>query len=576
MKGLFFKNQLVRLFLIPFVASLFITIVFYIIYLGFLHPGYAINDDLKIISIVSGYPAGNPAPFLIFSNVLLGFLLTPLYALHTPLNWEMLLFCAINFLSLWVLLYIIHSGSMRSRYKLIGEIIILACANYYALNITFTSTASLACFAGTCLILSGVKSTITLKKKSILCGISLIVLASLIRIQMLAISLACTLPVIIFLTRFLKIRILVAVFIITGVFVFAGYGFDKLFVHANPDWNAYYFYNLTAQQLQDAHRLENLHSQIKRFGWSSNDQELFARWFFPDAGIYSIDRIRYLVEHVPGTSQNAAGSVKNFLSSLVNPTAIPFLLIVVSIWLFIPIWSLPIRPSMALITIFLLCMAENLALVWGYKDPEYVLLSSLANMGIFSVVIFDWLAIGELKLMNSLPLSGFARIINYGFILTLSLAVGMVISQAFAASQNNMNKQIAYQHILADLNRLHLDGEIPQNSLIISPAHGLPLDWSNPFVLAFPSVPYLDTGWITFSPSYNHVLQEYGIQSLPDALYQKNNIYLMTKSTFTVFLGRYYQEHENISVVFQPIYTMPNPLNLATYDNVQLYKVVKQ
>jgi len=488
----------------------------------------------------------------------------------------MLLFSAINFLSLWALLYIVLSSSMQNRYKLLGGIIILACANYYALNITFSSTASLACLAGTCLILAGAKPSIPLRKTPAICGILFILMGSLIRIQMLALSLAVTLPVLVFLYRSINSRYLIAAFIVAGVSVSAGYGFDKLYVHANQGWHAYYFYNQTAQKLQDAHRLENMHTQIKMIGWSGNDQELFARSFFPDPGIYSLDRIRYLVENVPGTSQNAIGSIKNFFSRLGNPAAFPFLLIIMAIWLILPIWSLSTRNSLALISIVLLCLAENLTLVWGYKNPEYVLLPSLANMGVFSIVVLDWLSVRELNPLQSFPLAGFAQIIRYGFILTLSLAVVMILNQSFVTSQNNINKQIAYKQILADLNHLQSDGEIPQNSLIISPSHGLPMDWSNPFILEFPSISYFSTGWITYSPFYNQVLQDFEIHSLPDALYQKNNIYLMTKSTFTVFLGRYYQEHENISVVFQPIYTMPNSFKFPGFDNIQLFKVVKQ
>jgi hypothetical protein len=125
------------------------------------------------------------------------------------------------------------------------------------------------------------------------------------------------------------------------------------------------------------------------------------------------------------------------------------------------------------------------------------------------------------------------------------------------------------------MDALRSNGAIPRNSLIISPAHGFPMEWSNPFVINFPTVPYLDTGWITFSPPYEEVLREYDIQYLPDALYQKNNIYLMTRAGFTVFLGRYYQEHENISVEFRSIYNMPNTYEFAGYDDIKLYQVLK-
>ena len=48
----------------------------------------------------------------------------------------------------------------------------------------------------------------------------------------------------------------------------------------------------------------------------------------------------------------------------------------------------------------------------------------------------------------------------------------------------------------------------------------------------------------------------------------------MNDSAFTIYLARYYQEHEHITVDFQSIYTMPNIYNFTDYENIQLYKVV--
>jgi hypothetical protein len=552
-----------------------ITILFFIIFEGLLHPGYAINDDLKIISIIYGFPAGDPAPFLVSSNVLLGFLLQPLYAFHSSLNWEILLFSAINFFSVWGLLYIIFSRPMNTAGKFFGGTIILACAAYFALNITFTNVALLACFSGICLFFLFSSEKTSFNKAPFICGMALVLIGSLIRIEMLVLILPVILAGLLFLRNSLNIKILVIGFVIAGLFVSAGYAFDKLYVRTNQGWHTYYFYNKTRQMVHDSHILENLHSEIHRVGWSSNDQELFARWFFPDKETYSLDRLQYLVAHIPGTSQDLRRSVTVFIYSLARPQPVALIIFMAAISL----WALSQRHSkrmvIALLTIWGFCIMENQFLVWSYKDPDYVLMSLIACSTIFGLLIMSYEGrSNSSRPPFSIPRTFFQSLTFYGSLLFITVGVGMTLLQSLETSITNINKQTAYQGILADLSDLQLEGKIPKNSLIISPAHGLPMEWSNPFILELPRIPYFDTGWSTFSPAYEEVLQTYKIQSLPDALYQNNNIYLMTRSNFTLSLARYYQEHENLNISFQSIYNMPNTYNFSGYDDIHLYKVV--
>ncbi len=555
-------------------ASLLVAVLYFIIFCGILHPGYAINDDLKMISILAGYPGNNPAPFLIFSNVLLGLILTPLYALHTNLNWEMLLFAAVNLLSVWALLYILLSEAIAEAYKVAGSIIILACTAYFALNITFTSTAALACFAGLCLLLAGSRASALRQKLLYFSGIALIFAGSLIRIEMLALDLPVFLPGAAFLYRSIRLRGLVIAAAIAGLAVFAGYAFDRLYVRAHPDWHQYYIYNKAAQALQDSNRLNNAGRQIRNVGWSSNDQEVFARYFFPDAGIYSLDRIRYLNEHIQGTSQNLAYTFSNFLGRLSNFRAILLLLAMASIWFLAQIGLSSRTTALALLTIAIIGLGENLGLVWLYKDPDYVLFSSLANTAVFEVLLLSWRNAANPRLSPGTGTSRLQRMVYVGLKLITTVVIGMALGQSIATSSSNLEKQTAYRQIQTDLERLQSEGKLAKDALIISPSHGLPWEWSNPFTLGFPEIKYLDTGWITFSPFYEQALQDFGIVSLPNALYQKDNVYLMTKSIFKVFLSRYYEEHGNIAVDYETIYQMPNTYNFAGYDGVELYKVI--
>ena len=159
--------------------------------------------------------------------------------------------------------------------------------------------------------------------------------------------------------------------------------------------------------------------------------------------------------------------------------------------------------------------------------------------------------------------------------LSLIAAGWLVVSQSLKTANDNKNNQLAYQEILSDLKNLQSAGKISQNALIVASDHGLPLEWSNPLTLEFPSIQYMDMGWITFSPAYEQVLEKFGIQSVPDALYEKSNVYFMGNSTLIALLSRYYQEHENITVNFQSIYDLPDTNGSPWYEDVHLYKVSK-
>ena len=108
------KGGMLTLLFVPWLASLLVAIAFFILYLFVFRPGYQVDDDITMIQLASGYLGGTPVPFMVFSNVILGFLLNFLYRLPTNLNWEILFFLGINFLSVWSLVNIVFSLPLKS------------------------------------------------------------------------------------------------------------------------------------------------------------------------------------------------------------------------------------------------------------------------------------------------------------------------------------------------------------------------------------------------------------------------------------------------------------------------------
>ncbi len=149
----------------------------------------------------------------------------------------------------------------------------------------------------------------------------------------------------------------------------------------------------------------------------------------------------------------------------------------------------------------------------------------------------------------------------------------LLIGSVFGVSQANALQAQDYARIRSDLQAMVRDGILPERALIISPAHGLPYEWSNPFELDRPSPAYLDTGWITFSPSYLKTLTAFDVGSSPESLLDSDRAFLMTQKDLVPFLSRYYAEHYNLTVEFDVVYQMPNPHNWLDYDDIFIYRL---
>ncbi len=177
------KKSVPAFLLIPWLASLLCAIVFFVLYLFVFRPGYQVDDDVTMIQMVSGYLGGKPVPFMVFSNVLLGFILNFLYGLPTNLNWEILLFFGVDFLSVWCLVYIVFSLPLKSVYKFFGVLVILLSDSLFLLNVTFTTIATFAVISGFVSILAATYKGSQCPKRMLIFGGLLILAGSLIRIE---------------------------------------------------------------------------------------------------------------------------------------------------------------------------------------------------------------------------------------------------------------------------------------------------------------------------------------------------------------------------------------------------------
>ncbi|MGA7193651.1 MAG: hypothetical protein WBW94_08475, partial [Anaerolineales bacterium] len=446
----------------PWLASFLVAIVFFILYLFIFRPGYQVDDDITMIQLVSGYLGGMPVPFMVFSNVLLGFLLNFLYRLPTNLNWEILIFFGVNFLSVWSLVYIVFSLPLKSAYKFLGASVILLSDSLFLLNITFTTIATFAVLSGFVSILAATYNGFHFPKRMLVFGSLLIVAGSLIRIESFLLVLLLIFPASILIHRFFSPKLLIVILVVTIFVVMLFYLFNILYVKSSSQWESFYTYNDVRSQLQDTPRvhLSNVKDTYTDVGWNFNDYRLFMSWFFPDQQLFSLSNLQYLVLHIPGTEKNVfSAAVSYFYPKPVfdDVDSFPYFFMIMAGLLALTIYLSLRKAILPLILLLLTFLVLIFYLIWTEKVPLRVWDSFLATISIFGLFILLWT---QLDADRSQPQTQARNVFAFIVPGLLCVATLFALNYAMTTTKLNVQRQAAYQNELSDIRTLQAQGKI--------------------------------------------------------------------------------------------------------------------
>jgi hypothetical protein len=576
----------------PASISLTLTVVLFAVTIAILRPGYGTNDDIQVIAVASGYMGGTPFPFLIFNNVLVGFVLNFFYGLNSTINWEIWLFITIHFCSTWGLIYLVLWHPLKLSSKSLGSSIILLSSIYFVLNLTFTTVAAVASISGLCLLLTAVQLPGMLRQSRFLLGVVLILTGSLLRLESTELVLAILIPSLVICYRFFPIKNLILACVTSSTLVLGCYAFNLLYLHQYRDWYFFNAYSLTRTMVQDTPRLVNAAGSLGAIHWTANDLNMFARWFFPDPNVYSLQNLRYLVEHVSDKRPTFLRRLFLLPLHFLNETILPYTLLLLLTWTSALFHGFTQKKGwISSCSLFLVTLAINIYLLWTQKLADYVFLASMDSCVIFTLFIGYWSALNAAQRVPAPETSNFVspksevpsvfrnrfkdilyELGLYANILLLLIVTWIVVQESIKTTTTNIRREAVYHSILSDIRLLHLE-DTGQKSLIITPAFGIPWEWSNPLFVDFPHTPhYLVMDWNTFSPAYDSVLRAYQVGSLPAGLYEGKNIYLMTDETTMNGILKFIENHEGVKVEARLIYT-PNYDTGTIYDESRLYKL---
>lgn len=358
----------------------------------FLNPHWMTNDDPGMMMIASGQYSGIPDPHIIFSNIIIGKLLSYLFTLNSQINWYSILHYAILYISLVTISFYSLLKSKNNSLFIFIILVILSILTYTNLQFTITSTISIT--AALIIFSNDEEKSI----QSILV-IFFTLIAILIRWQLifLFIPFVCF----IFIINKYKCQKLYPIFIATllSVVLFA---FDIYFYNTDLKWKSFKQYDSIRGQIHGTAKLSDYQStwingyqtvkndvdtinKLKSIRWTVNDANLFINWSFIANDKYSHENITYINEKFK-SKKNIINIYYSLIENIISNVEIFILLIIVMCLLFfdnkkaffyivglviillISITTIQRMPSHLFISILLLSVITTITFVKQYKN----------------------------------------------------------------------------------------------------------------------------------------------------------------------------------------------------------------
>ena len=284
--------------------------VFLLLSLFLFCPFFEETDDSSIAMIAEG-AFGSRCPYLIYTNIMYGRLLTLLYGLIPAVRWHsalQYLFCFVSFTLLTYLLDGYKNGRLFSFVLLMGS--------FYEIYVSlqYSKTAAFICLAGYISIIFVARGLITQKRERVFfysLGILLLLFGLCLRKEcfFLATGFAGILIVGIWIKDIghlekdmIRVRIkgYLTAFVPVFVVAFGLMLLNSLTYQRDGEWPAFTEYNNTRTELIDYRfdllDYERYGEELKELGVSENDALLYLTWQFGDDSVFSVSKMREILD----------------------------------------------------------------------------------------------------------------------------------------------------------------------------------------------------------------------------------------------------------------------------------------
>lgn len=296
---------------------------------------YEVNDDAILANIAAG-AYGPDTVHLVYINILLGWLLKPLYLLAPGLNWLYVFQTAAVLAALGVLCRALWRGLGPGRGMLACCLLLWLIGVDLFSSFQYVKNSGVLLVAGFVLLAQNLGAW----NKGTAGGLVFVLLGSMLRFQNFAAVGALAAAALLW--RFGQLdhrsrRRAAAVMAALLALVLGAKAVDAAAYRLDAGWAAYARYNAARTQISDF-LIQNLDSSapVEALGYTNNDCTMLASWSYYDPEVFGIEALETLGRALPGRSVKAVvrDTVKECAALLWNAPFCYLLAGVALLWLF--------------------------------------------------------------------------------------------------------------------------------------------------------------------------------------------------------------------------------------------------
>ncbi len=296
-------------------------------------PFFEENDDSSIALIAEG-AFGQRSPYLIYTNILYGRLLSLLYALVPSVRWHSVLQYIFAFLALCAITWLL-AGYKGGR--ALSCLILLSSFYEVYVSLQYSKISMLSALSGYLLLISHIRGRTCSSeagpfrpKTPLIIGFILIIFGFILRED--GFLLASIFALIIIAADFLSLLIskkkaaryfkgCVAVFAPVFVVIICLFALNLSAYKKIPEWDSFISYNNIRTDLID-YRYDLLDyeaygEELSRLGVSENDAFLYLTWQFGDDSVFTVEKMQEIL-HAPFAQNRIPGTdmAKSFIKHI--------------------------------------------------------------------------------------------------------------------------------------------------------------------------------------------------------------------------------------------------------------------
>ncbi|MDL2324907.1 hypothetical protein LJC61_07150 [Ruminococcaceae bacterium OttesenSCG-928-A16] len=266
---------------------------------------YELNDDAIISNIAAG-AYGTGTQYLVYVNVLLGWLLKPFYLLPGSLNWFVLLLLAGGVVCFTLLgRLLVQKLGRLAGLSLFVAFLALVGVDFFQ-RFHYVKYAGLFLTVGLVLVLQNLGHY----NKGLAAGLVLALLGSMLRFQQFfaigGLAAALLLYKFFTLDKPKKIKAAVGVGLLV-VLAFGAKGIDTMAYNTHEGWATYARYNALRTEISDFKlQFATGPEVLQPLGYTATDFEMLQTWNFYDGDVFSASALQEVIAALPGNTPGRA------------------------------------------------------------------------------------------------------------------------------------------------------------------------------------------------------------------------------------------------------------------------------